>query len=67
MTERRDKVLNMIDYMADRLKERSTWLGIIGVATSFGVKLPHVDTETAISIGSAAAGLIAALIPDKKA
>lgn len=51
----------VLTYILDRLKERSTWLGIIGAATAIGISVSP-DTANAITAaGVAVASLIAAI------
>jgi hypothetical protein len=53
------------DYIIERTKERSTWLGLISMATALGLVLEPVQQEAVIAAGMAAAGLIAAFTKDK--
>lgn len=54
----------MLKFILDRLKERSTWLGVIGLATAAGVGLTP-DQAAAIATGGAAiASAVAAFTPD---
>jgi hypothetical protein len=46
-------------YLLDRLGERSTWLGLIGIVTAFGVSLSPEQAEAIIAVGSAVAGAVA--------
>lgn len=52
-------------YILARLKERSTWLGLISLATAFGIMLTPEQTESVIAAGMAAAGLIGAFTRDR--
>lgn len=58
---------DVIEFVLMRLRERSTWLGLISLATAAGLMLSESQQEAVIAAGSALAGLIAALTPDKKA
>jgi hypothetical protein len=58
---------DVIEFVLLRLCERSTWLGLISLATAAGLMLSESQQEAVIAAGSALAGLIAALTPDKKA
>ncbi|MCA7001648.1 MULTISPECIES: hypothetical protein [Pectobacteriaceae] len=55
-----------MNYILERLKEPSTWRGIIlFVAGVFGVQL-GVDTQAlVVSAGVTAAGVVGAALPDK--
>lgn len=56
----------MLQFFIDRLKERSTWIGITAVATAAGVSFEPELQEAIIVAGLAFAGLIAAITKDKK-
>lgn len=45
-------------YLFDRLKEPSTWRGILGMVTAVGVKLHPELQEAIISAGLALIGLV---------
>lgn len=50
----------MIKYVLDRAKERSTWLGIIGLVTAYGINMT-VDQQTAVATaGIAVASVVSA-------
>ena len=51
-------------YILNRLKEASTWRGIILVATAAGANWSPESQETIITVGVGLAGVIGALIPD---
>lgn len=53
------------DYIIGRAKERSTWLGLISLATAAGLVLEPLQQEAVIAAGMAAAGLIGAFTSDK--
>lgn len=57
---------DVVEFVLLRLRERSTWLGLISLATAAGLILSETQQEAVIAAGSAIAGLIAALTPDKK-
>jgi hypothetical protein len=54
----------IITYLIARGRERSTWLGLIGLLASVGVSLQPQLQEAIISIGIGAASLIAMLTAD---
>lgn len=55
----------IIDYLISRAKERSTWLGLISLATALGLMLDAAQQDAVIAAGMAAAGLVAAFTKDK--
>lgn len=56
----------MKTYIINRLKEASTWRGIVLVLTAAGIPLAPLQAEAVIALGLAAAGIIGAAVPDKK-
>ncbi len=48
-------------YILERLKESSTWRGLILIATSFGVAISPDLMATIISAGTGLAGLVGVL------
>lgn len=55
-----------MNWIIDRLKERSTWLGLTGIVTALGVALNPEQIEAITATGLAIAGLVAAFTRDKK-
>ena len=55
----------MKQYILDRLKEPSTWRGIIMLLTAAGIPIAPEMQSVIISAGLALAGLIGAVTPDK--
>ncbi len=55
----------MFKYILNRLKERSTWLGIIALATAGGAVIEAAIAEQIIAAGMAVAGLIGVVTKDK--
>ena len=51
-------------YLLDRLKERSTWIGIIAVISASGIEMSVAKTETILALGTGLAGLISMLTKD---
>ena len=60
-------IRNVIDYVVSRLRERSTWLGLVSLVTAAGLVLSEGQQEAIIATGTALAGLIATFTPDEKA
>lgn len=54
----------MFTYIFSRLKERSTWLGLIALATACGATIETVLAEQIIAAGMAIAGLVGVLTKD---
>lgn len=48
-------------YLLERLAERSTWIGLIAIATGAGVNLTPELTSGIITAGSVLAGTVAAI------
>ena len=51
-------------YLLARLKEASTWRGIVLLLTAFGVQVAPEVQEAVISVGITVAGAIGVLFPD---
>ncbi len=56
----------MIDWIFDRLKERSTWLGFTSFLTAAGVAISPEQIEAISAAGLAFAGLIATMTKDRR-
>ena len=56
----------MFTYIFSRLKERSTWLGVIAFATSCGASIAMELTESIITVGESPAGLVGVVTKDKE-
>jgi hypothetical protein len=54
----------MMYWIQDRLKERSTWLGIVSFLTAAGVTFGPDQAEVIVSAGLAVAGVVAAFTRD---
>ena len=57
--------MKVLRFIADRLKERSTWLGLLALLTAVGVGLSPEQTEAIAAGGVAVGGLILAFTKDK--
>lgn len=60
----------IINYIVGRMKERSTWLGLVGVLASFGIAIEPAMAEAIAGVGIAAASVLMIVfkdISDKKA
>jgi hypothetical protein len=56
---------NLTNYLLARARERSTWLGLISLATALGLVLSPAQQDAVIASGMAAAGLIGTFTRDK--
>ena len=61
-----NKMKKIIKYIVKRLKEASTWRGIIVFLTGAGVYISPDQQAAIIPLGLMIAGLIGQLFPDKK-
>lgn len=55
---------NLTKYILERLKEASTWRGIVALITAVGVALSPEQVEAIVAAGLAVVGLIGVLTPD---
>ena len=55
----------MKEYLLERMREPSTWRGIIMLLTAIGVPVAPAMADAIISVGLAVAGLIGVATPDK--
>ena len=53
-------------FVFERLKERSTWLGIISIASACGIHLSPDMVSSVATVGAALAGIVLAITPDKR-
>lgn len=56
----------ILKYITNRAKERSTYIGLFSLLGAFGAGVHPEMAESIISVGIGAAGLIGALVPDRK-
>lgn len=54
-------------YILDRLKEPSSWRGLVMIATAFGVTLNPDLVASIIAVGTGLAGVIGFALKDKVA
>ena len=52
-------------YLLERLKEPSTWRGMVAVATGLGVGITPEQANAVVAFGLTIIGLIGAFFPDK--
>lgn len=53
-----------IRFILDRLTERSTWLGLVGLASAGGVAIVPEQADAMIAAGTSVASLIGVLTKD---
>ena len=51
-----------MDYLIEKLKEPSTWKGLVWLVTAFGVALSPDEKEAIAALGMALAGLIGVFV-----
>lgn len=54
-------------YILDRLKEPSSWRGLVMIATAFGVSVNPELIDSTIAVGTGLAGVIGFVFKDKVA
>ena len=57
----------ILKFVLPRLRERSTYLGLVALLTACGVAIEPDYLEIAISVGSAIAGVVGVVWPDTRA
>lgn len=55
----------MKNYLLSRLREASTWRGIIMLATAIGIPIAPALADLIITFGLSLAGIVGVLIPDQ--
>lgn len=55
----------MFKFISERLKERTTWIGLTAFVSASGVTIAPMMAEAIISAGTAIGGLIFAFTRDK--
>ena len=56
----------MKEFIMNRLREPSTWRGLILMLTALGVKLEPQQIEAIVTFGLATVGAIGVFVPDSK-
>lgn len=51
-------------YLLERLKEPTTWRGLVLIATAFGATISEDQKEAIIAAGLALSGLVGVFAPD---
>ena len=54
-------------YFLNRLREASTWRGLVLVVTALGVQITPDQIDTVVAVGLALSGLIGEFFPDSEA
>lgn len=57
----------ILKFILPRLKERSTYLGIVGLLAAVGVAVDPTYVDLALTVGAAVAGILGVIWPDKPA
>lgn len=52
------------DLIRPRLKERSTYVGIVGLLTAFGIAIDPAYVDVALALGAGIGGIIAIVWKD---
>lgn len=55
-----------MQWLFDRLSERSTWLGLVSLGTALGLALSSDQRDAIVGAGLALGGLVAAFTADQK-
>lgn len=55
-----------MEYLVERLKEKSTWAGIVGIIGVFGITLGPEQVEAISIAGVAIAGVVSVFLKEKK-
>ncbi|MDY0282327.1 MAG: hypothetical protein RBR35_17410 [Salinivirgaceae bacterium] len=58
---------SIVKFLYSRLKEPSTWRGIVAIITAAGVTLSPEQSAAIVSAGLAGIGIVGAFFPDKVA
>ncbi len=56
----------MKNYLLERMREPSTWRGLALLLTALGIPLAPGVADALIAAGLGVAGLIGALVPDRR-
>lgn len=51
----------MLDWLIDRMRERSTWFGVVSLMTAIGISLSPAQIDAIAAAGMAVAGLVAVI------
>ena len=54
-----------MNYVLERLKEKSTWRGLVALITALGVTLSPEQAEAIVACGLAAIGAVNVFRPEK--
>jgi hypothetical protein len=66
-SEKEKNMKKLLQFILDRGRERSTWLGIVSLATALGVVVTPAQSDAIIAAGIAIAGLLAVFTKDTSA
>nr|WP_316628326.1 hypothetical protein [uncultured Brevundimonas sp.] len=54
----------ILQFVLPRLKERSTYVGIVGILTALGIVIDPAYVDVALAVGAAVAGVIGVVWKD---
>ena len=57
---------NVLNWLVDRIKEKTTWYGIVALVSAVGVTISPDLKEAIATAGIAIAGVIAAITAENK-
>ena len=57
----------ILEFIVPRLRERSTYLGLVGVLTALGITIQPEYLEAAVAVGTALSSVILIITKDKTA
>lgn len=55
------------DFIVPRLKERSTYVGLVGLLTALGITIEPAYVDVALAVGASVAGVIGIVWKDTAA
>lgn len=55
----------ILQFVLPRLKERSTYVGLVGILTALGIAIDPAYVEAALAIGTAVSSVILIVTKDK--
>lgn len=56
----------ILEFLAPRLRERSTYVGIVGILTALGIAIEPQYLEAALAIGTAISSVILIVTKDSR-
>jgi hypothetical protein len=56
----------MVEFFLSRLREASTWRGVVMMFAAAGITLDVAQTEAIIAVGMALVGALGVFLPDRR-